>query len=176
MVSMSPVAIYDKIGTNYNQTRTVDPRILRNLLDSLNLPPQALIADIGAEGAGWCCGICCSTHAGIHAGLQELRKVFAWLGALLHISTAHFVVTTILKGPRCLVGSCTLYCELFVAYVAATLQEKVATFYTGSGAERTDQGAKVSEHSTNDKYNTPNVVPSSPTTPIEDESAALIPY
>lgn len=40
--------IYDKIGVNYNANRRADPRIVDRIVALLDLPPGALIADIGA--------------------------------------------------------------------------------------------------------------------------------
>jgi ubiquinone/menaquinone biosynthesis C-methylase UbiE len=39
---------YDVIGESYNKNRTADARILKTIIDLLNLPPGKLIADIGA--------------------------------------------------------------------------------------------------------------------------------
>jgi len=41
-------ATYDVIGENYNKNRTADERILKNIVDLLDLPTGKLIADIGA--------------------------------------------------------------------------------------------------------------------------------
>jgi len=41
-------ATYDVIGENYNKNRTADKRILKTIIDLLNLPAGKLIVDIGA--------------------------------------------------------------------------------------------------------------------------------
>lgn len=41
-------ATYDIIGESYNKNRTADKRILKTIIDLLNLPAGKLIADIGA--------------------------------------------------------------------------------------------------------------------------------
>lgn len=42
------MTLYDSIGKNYNATRKPDPRIVRRLLDLLDLPQSSTIADLGA--------------------------------------------------------------------------------------------------------------------------------
>ena len=42
------MTLYNSIGKNYNATRKSDPRIVRQLLDLLDLPPNSTIADLGA--------------------------------------------------------------------------------------------------------------------------------
>ena len=44
---MSDIA-YDRIGQSYNRHRTADKRILKIIIDRLNLPKGKLVADIGA--------------------------------------------------------------------------------------------------------------------------------
>lgn len=41
--------IYDSIGQQYSKSRVPDPRIVKALIDLLNLPQGSAIADIG----GW---------------------------------------------------------------------------------------------------------------------------
>ena len=42
------MTLYNSIGKNYNSTRKSDPRIVKRLLELLNLPAGSTIADIGA--------------------------------------------------------------------------------------------------------------------------------
>lgn len=42
------MTLYNSIGQNYNATRKPDPRIVRRLLDLLDLPQGSTIADVGA--------------------------------------------------------------------------------------------------------------------------------
>ena len=42
------MTLYNSIGANYNQTRQPDPRIVKRLINLLNLPSGSTIADVGA--------------------------------------------------------------------------------------------------------------------------------
>lgn len=45
--------IYNSIGQQYSTTRIRDPRIVKTLIDLLNLPKGSIIADIGAGTGGY---------------------------------------------------------------------------------------------------------------------------
>jgi ubiquinone/menaquinone biosynthesis C-methylase UbiE len=43
-----PQPVYEQIGAGYNANRRADPRVVQHLVDLLDLPPGALLADVGA--------------------------------------------------------------------------------------------------------------------------------
>ena len=47
------MAIYDSIGKQYTRTRVPDPRIVKTIINLLNLPQGSIIADIGAGTGGY---------------------------------------------------------------------------------------------------------------------------
>ncbi|GAB1537927.1 hypothetical protein NUACC21_05820 [Scytonema sp. NUACC21] len=47
------MSIYDSIGQEYSKTRIPDPRIVRTVIDLLNLPKGSTIADVGAGTGGY---------------------------------------------------------------------------------------------------------------------------
>ncbi|MDF5732450.1 MAG: hypothetical protein PUP92_31745 [Rhizonema sp. PD38] len=47
------MAIYDSIGKQYTKTRIPDPRIVKTIINLLNLPQGSILADIGAGTGGY---------------------------------------------------------------------------------------------------------------------------
>ncbi|MFQ4143687.1 hypothetical protein [Chlorogloeopsis sp. ULAP02] len=58
--------IYNSIGQQYSKTCIPDPRIVKTIIDLLNLPKDSIIADIGVGTGGYSLAIAdegCSIYA-----------------------------------------------------------------------------------------------------------------
>ena len=56
-MSVTVTPAYDTIGLSYTKTRQADPRITDALVDLLDLPPNSVIADIGAGTGNYTCAL-----------------------------------------------------------------------------------------------------------------------